>query len=375
MRHEVALVRNADAASAVAQAVNLLGGMRSFVARGERVLIKPNFLISENRLGVVTTGAVIAAVARAVLEADGLPIIGEAGSAPSGLDAFHNVGVLEFARQHNIPTLNLNEDESAEVEIPGARVLQRVKVFRTALEADKIISVPVLKTHDQCWVSLGIKNIKGILPSSEKMRSHQVGVEQAIVDLNRRFPPALVVIDGIWGLEGLGPAHGEPVPMNLIIAGANALATDLVGAAVMGFDPRRIKHLRYAAEAGLGPANLQAIRILGCPIDAVQRPFKTAQEAAEQQYRELGIRILAENVCSGCWTEFRDLYYSLKDERERLRGFTFVLGRVKNPPKSEKVVVLGNCARKAAACGAYCAGCPPHHLDIVDAVRRIIRGT
>ena len=372
MPFDVAIARDETPKAAVAQAVGLLGGMRSFVKSGERVLIKPNFLISENRPGVVTTGAVIAAVAEQVLAAGAQPIIGEAGSAAKGLDAFRNVGVFDFAQQHGVPMMNLNEDEMVEVDIPGAKVFPKAKVAKTALEADKIISLPVLKTHDQCWVSFGIKNVKGIIPAEEKMRSHKLGVEQAIVDLNRRFPPALVIIDGTWGLEGLGPAHGTPVKMDLIIASPNALASDTVATKVIGLDPKRIKHLRYAAAAGLGPKSMDEIRVLGCPIESVQRKFKTAQQAVEEQYKEMGIEVVSKDVCSGCWTEFRDIYYTLKDNRARLQGFTFVLGKVENPPKGDKVVVLGNCAKAVAACGAYCPGCPPHHLDIADTLLKLI---
>jgi uncharacterized protein (DUF362 family) len=346
--------------------------MRTFVRPGERVLVKPNFLLSDRKPGVTTTGEVIVEVTRLVLEAGAKPIIGEAGSIATGLDAFRNVGAFDFATQHGVPMKNLNEDEMVEVEIPDAKVLPKVKVAKTVLEVDRFISLPVLKTHDQCWVSFGIKNIKGILPMSEKMRSHQVGVEQAIVDLNRRFPPTLVVIDGIYGLEGLGPANGDPVPMDLIIAGANPLATDLVATQVIGLDPKRVKHLRYAIQAGIGPKGVEEVRVLGDSIQSVQRKFKTAQQAVEEQYREMGIEVVARNVCSGCWAEFRHIYYELKEQREKLKGYVFVLGSVKNPPRGDKVVVLGNCAKEAAPCGEYCAGCPPHHDEIAAVLRKKI---
>ena len=370
---DVAIARNADPAAAVTEALALLGGMTAFVRPGDRVLIKPNFLVSENKPGVVTSGPVIIEVTRQVLQAGGQPIIGEAGSTASGLDAFRNVGVVEFAAAHGVPLKNLNEDEMVEVDIPDAVVFPKVKVARTALEVDRIVNLPVLKTHDQCWVSFSIKNVKGLLPTSEKMRSHAVGVEQAIVDLNRRFPPALVVIDGIVGQEGLGPATGTPVPMDLIIASGNALAADLVATQVIGQDPRRVKYLRYATKAGLGPKTLAEIRVLGCAVASVQRRFKTAQEAVEEQYREMGIRVVARNACSGCWTEFRHIYYELKEDRAKLKGYTFVLGRVDEVPKGDKVVVLGDCAAAGGTGGAYCPGCPPHHTVITETVRKLMR--
>jgi len=343
---DVAIAKDRDPAAAVSEAMRLLGGMGAFIKPSDQVLIKPNFLISEARPGATTTGAVIRAVAQLVLEVGGKPVIAEAGSAQKGLDAFRNAGVFDFAAQNGVPMKNLNEDDMVETEIPGAAVLPKVKVARTALEVDKLITVPVLKTHDQCWVSLGIKNIKGILPTEEKRHSHKLGVERAIVDLNRRFPPALVVIDGTYGMEGLGPMHGDAVPMGLIIGGGNALATDGVATRVIGLEPKQIKHLRYAAEAGLGPKNFDEVRVLGNSIDSVQRTFKTAQQAVEEQYAEMGIRVVSKNVCSGCWAEFRDIYYTLGEERTKLRGYTFVLGEVHTAPAARRITTrsLRRCA-------------------------------
>ena len=370
--YDVAIAKHESSAAAVVAALRQLGGMGTFVTAGESVLIKPNFLFSDMRPGCVTTGAVIVEVARLVLEAGGRPIVGEAGGTQTGLDAFRNVGAFDRLSRLGVPMKNLNEDEMVEVDIDSAEVMPRVKVARTALDADKLISLPVLKTHDQCWVSFGIKNIKGVLPTEEKQRSHQVGVERAIVDLNRRFGADLVVIDGTFGLEGLGPGHGDPVLMDLIIAGGNALATDLVATRVIGLQPKLIKHLRYAIDAGLGPRSTADIRVLGRSIGSVQRKFKTAQEAVEEQYREMGINVLSKNVCSGCWTEFRHIYYGLGEERSKLQGYTFVLGAVDGVPPGDKTVVLGKCAKEAAACGSYCPGCPPHHDHIEAVVRELI---
>ncbi len=370
--HDVAIERNPDPAAAVRGAMDRLGGMRAFVEPGQTVLVKPNFLMSDGKPGTVTSGAVIIEVVRQILACGAKPVVGEAGSGAKGLDAFTHVGAYDFCAENGVPMKNLNEDEIVEIDIPGGTVFPKVNVFRTAVEADRIVNLPVLKTHDQCWVSLGIKNIKGIIPSAEKMRSHHLGVEQAIVDLNRRLPPALVVIDGSTALEGLGPAHGDPVKMDLVIAGRNALATDMVGTRVMDLDPGRIKYLRLAAKAGLGPKSMDEIRVLGATIASVARPFKTAQQAVEEQYREMGISVVSRNVCSGCWTEFRHVYYELKEERKKLAGYTFVLGQVEEAPKGGKTVVIGTCASRVASCGAYCSGCPPHHTAIAETVRRLI---
>lgn len=376
--YEVSIVRQTDAFLAVQEAINLLGGMRCFVEPGETVLIKPNNLLRTYIPGTITSAGVVATLAKLVLDAGGTPIIGENylpydPTAPDYAtscdkhyrDALTTLGIAD------VPLVDLMQDEMVAVEIPGARIFTQTRVAKTALEAHKIIDVPVMKTHDQTQVSLGIKNLKGVIPAAEKKRSHDESVEQAIVDLCMLLKPALVVIDGTTAAEGMGPSGGTPFAFNLIVAGGNALATDMVGATVMGFDIARIKHLQYGVASGIGPTGLDEITVLGSPIAAVQRPFLTAESVVRAQYEEMGIRVISENACSGCWAEFRHIYYSLGEERSQLAGTTFVLGHVTELPSLEKVVILGHCARAVAAAGLYVPGCPPHHTTIEQAAREV----
>jgi uncharacterized protein (DUF362 family) len=96
-----------------------------------------------------------------------------------------------------------------------------------------------------------------------------------IVDLASVIRPSLAVIDGIIAGEG-HETSGDPVEMNLVIAGADPVAVDSVGAAVMGIPPESVKHLRLAEEAGLGTSRLDRIQVLGEPVEKVKRKFRTS---------------------------------------------------------------------------------------------------
>ncbi len=102
---------------------------------------------------------------------------------------------------------------------------------------------------------------------------HNGRLHQNIADLASLLPPRLTVIDGIVAGEG-HETRGRPLPMNIVIAGVDPVATDAVGATVMGIQPSTVQHLRYAAQKQLGTLDLAAIKVLGEPIARVQRRFR-----------------------------------------------------------------------------------------------------
>ena len=114
-----------------------------------------------------------------------------------------------------------------------------------------VISAAKMKTHMATKVTLGMKNMFGLLPDKFKVKFHAKGISKVIVDINTVIKPALTVIDGFVAMEGRGPTDGTPVKMDLIIAGKDVVATDATAARVMGFDPAEISHIRTAAQKGL----------------------------------------------------------------------------------------------------------------------------
>ena len=380
MKHyRVAIEKNKDATEALRRAMGHIGGVGNFIKPGQSVLIKPNCITQQYIPGTVTSKEVVVALVLLVTESGGKAIVGEnnlecdpsnetfeASCGKHYYDALADVGL-----EKEVPLIDLMADEMVDVEIPDARVFKNTKIAQSILNVDKIIDAAVMKTHDQTRITLGIKNLKGVIPLTEKKRSHALGVEQAIVDLSMLLKPAIIVIDGTTAAEGMGPTGGDPVKMDLVIVGTNTLATDMVGATVMGFDIAKVKFIEYAIEAGIGPGSLDEIEVLGCPIDSVRRQFVTAESVVKEQYAEMGINIVSQNVCSGCWAEFRHIYYSLGKSRNQLKGTTFVLGQVEDMPSTDKCVIIGKCAKAVADRGIFVKGCPPNHEEIEKAARKV----
>ena len=182
------------------------------------------------------------------------------------------------------PLINLHTGELVEVNTPGAFVFDKLTIHRSLVDTDLLCSVPMMKTHSLAGVTLGMKNLIGAYPGviyqSVRGRMHDAaakvepsGTASAIVDMVRVNKLGLVVIDASTAMEGNGPTEGTLVPMEIIIAGTNPVATDMVAASVMGFDVSEIPTFAWANKAGLRPERVEEIEVRGESIASVRRKF------------------------------------------------------------------------------------------------------
>jgi uncharacterized protein (DUF362 family) len=239
-----------------------------------RVLIKVNFITTMTwDTGATTDPIVVEAIIRRLKAIGKEVIVVESDASMTNADkAFDATGMAEMCKQNGVAYLNLRHvEEKIKIDIPNGDTLKDITVPRLAKEA-AIVSVAKMKTHMSTKVTLGMKNMFGMLPDKFKMKYHAKGISKVIVDINSVLPPQLVVIDGFIAMEGRGPTDGTPVKMDLIIAGKDPVATDATGARVMGIDPHEISHIRTAAAKGIG--NIDNIEIVGSKLEDVTRKFK-----------------------------------------------------------------------------------------------------
>ena len=201
---------------------------------------------------------------------------------------FDTLGYTDMARTLDVPLINLHTGDMATVALPDGFVYNNLTLHRSLTEIDMLCSVPMMKTHVLGGVTLGLKNLIGLYPGAAygSVRSlvHDQGVElessgvaAVTVDMVRANKLGLVVIDGSMAMEGNGPSLGDPVQMDLIIAGTNPLATDMVAASIMGFSPEEIPTFQWANTAGMAPQGLSQIEIRGETVTDVQRLFRRPQ--------------------------------------------------------------------------------------------------
>ncbi|MEM2446376.1 MAG: DUF362 domain-containing protein [Candidatus Bathyarchaeia archaeon] len=270
---KVAIVKGSNPVEITVKALEMIKpNLGEVLSPSKPVLIKPNYIVAKHpSTGMTTDSRVVEGIIK-FLKEHGVNnlIIGEGSGWADTFEAFRVAGVDKVAEKWNIRLVDFNKDRFVEVYPPDPLALKKVIVAETALKSC-IISVPKLKIHRLTVVTLGIKNMMGALASKGSL--HNGNLHENIADLASALKPSLTVIDGITAGEG-HETNGRPVEMNLVIAGADPVAVDAVGAAVMGVTPTEVKHLVLAEKKGLGTCRLNEIEIIGEPIEKVKRKFR-----------------------------------------------------------------------------------------------------
>lgn len=254
--------------------------MAAFVKPGDRVLLKANMLSPRSPEKRVTTDpSVVRAAAGLVLEAGGVPFVGDS----PGIGAFSRVaektGMADAARDAGIECRELTRP--VPVTLPAGSRFKHLEIAAQARDADVIINLPKLKTHGQMLLTLGVKNMYGLVVGHRKAEwHHMAGVNRdtfasLLLDIHFAVKPALTILDGVWGMEGRGPSNGTPRKLDLIAASEDAVALDMTMCRVLGVSPNMFPLYRAAKARGLGETDPARISFPGASPEAFQvKDFK-----------------------------------------------------------------------------------------------------
>lgn len=251
-----------------------LGGIERFVKPGEKVLLKPNLLSAVPPERAVTTHPeIVKAVGRLVMDAGGKPFIADSPGAIGFLKVARESGMEKAASELGIPLFALSD--SVTHKTGDERIFRILEISRHALEADRVINLPKLKTHTQMLMTLAVKNIFGCVVGRRKAQWHlKAGNDRyffarMLVELYEAVSPCLNIMDGILGMEGDGPgSSGTPVECGILAASADGVAMDRTLLEIIGVDPEKVYTNVAAKEMGVGQTDLASIRIEGEPISS-----------------------------------------------------------------------------------------------------------
>ncbi len=258
----------ADLDRALARALKPLGGMGAFVERGAKVVLKPNMgFATEPQVRATTAPELVAAVVRQVLDCKPAEVLVLDSPMRHPQACRERNGIAAACRELDAELLLPTADRFfVEVDVPKGEQLKKVALLRAVLECDVHIPLPVAKSHMAAGYSGAIKGHMGVIRDRESFHT-RLQLDQAIADLATVLPCPLVVLDGLSVMARGGPGGpGELVETKALVAGSDPVAVDAAGVALAPLYGRRIaagriKHLKAAADHGVGRLELPAAQV------------------------------------------------------------------------------------------------------------------
>ncbi len=226
------------------EGIELLGGLRTLVKPGEKILLKPNLLAPDPPETATTTHPAVFRAAAEILRDQGTIVYyGDSPGIHSTARAMKKSGLQDVADELGLIAADFENREKIFFE--NAKQNKVFEIARGVLQSDGIISLPKLKTHGLTIMTGAIKNQFGCIPGLIKPGFHAKlenpeDFSQMLVDLTMFLKPRLYIMDGIWAMEGNGPRRGKRVELGILIISTDPVAADTVASQVIGLDPAKV---------------------------------------------------------------------------------------------------------------------------------------
>jgi uncharacterized protein (DUF362 family) len=226
----VAMVGGTDVPAMVAHAVELIGGLGKLQLAGARTLLKPN--VGGGKAPPITTDPRVVKALGSLVQAEkpASLAVGEMSAIMALPTRPHleRTGMLQVASALGAEVIAFDEQDWVEVHPPNVDYTTTMYVAKSAYEAQRLISIPVIKTHRHASFICALKNTVGCVHGKNKPWMYGSGWEAAVAELNAAVRPHLYVVDGLQSLVQGGPWAGEAVPTQVILASGDPIATDVV---------------------------------------------------------------------------------------------------------------------------------------------------
>jgi uncharacterized protein (DUF362 family) len=258
------VARRGEPQELVRTALAALGGMPRFVQPGARVVIKPNICVAYHsyEYAATTNPWVVGALVGLALEAGAKSVqVMDYPFGGSANEAYARSGIQEQVQAAGGEMVPMPGFKFVQIDLPQARDLKQAKAFQDALQADVLIDVPIAKHHGLARLTLGMKNLMGLIQDRGAIH-HNLG--QRIADLASLFQPDLTVIDAVRVLMANGPTGGDlndVKQLDTVIASADIVAADSYAATLFGLHPEDIAYIPAAAAMNLGRSDLAGMKI------------------------------------------------------------------------------------------------------------------
>ncbi len=371
IKHTVGLVRYETPLESVRRVVDLAGGL-AHLPSSSKVFIKPNIVfwtrtVNFPKWGVITTSRVIEDMVILLKERGVDDItIGEGMVLYDPKDketpphAFDSLGYNALNKRYGVKCMNVHERPFETVDLGDGIEL---KFNADILQSDFVVNVPVLKTHAQTKVSLGIKNIKGMLSITSRRKCHSADPERDlhlhVSRLADKLPPAFTLLDGIYTLERGPGFDGKPRRSNILAGSHDMLSADMVGTLLLGLSPSDIPYLVHAAANHSRPTDLSDVEVRGEKVEDLAAPHQYAFQYNESgtlpiQMERMGIQGVQypkydSTICTYCSVITGPILASIAYawKGRPWNDVEVLTGKIMKPTPGKKTILLGRCLYQA----------------------------
>jgi len=256
-------VANGTPAEMVQKSVEILGGISKFVKKRDIVVIKPNIGWARRPEQAANTNPeVIAEIVRLCKSAGAAKIKVFDNTCNESKRCYHLSGIEQAAKQAGADVSYIFTQKFKETKIPQGKILKFWEFYTDALNADVFINVPIVKHHSLAKVTMGLKNMMGVIGGNRGKIHNQF--DQKLADLNTVIKPQLIILDATRILLRNGPQGGnlnDVKATNTVIAGVDPVAVDSFGATLFDKQGKDLGYLRQAYQLGLGELNIEKLKI------------------------------------------------------------------------------------------------------------------
>ena len=398
-KRTVAVVRYERPLESVRKAVDLSHGLEHLPSKA-KVFIKPNIVFWTRttpfpKWGVVTTSRVVEDMVILLKErgvdeitiAEGITTY-DPKDTETPAHAFESLGYNVLKRRYGVKTLNVFERPFREMELGDGVVLN---FNEDIFGSDFVVNLPVLKTHAQTVVSLGIKNLKGLIDVNSRKKCHSPDREKnlsyMVARLANKLPPSFTLLDGIYTSERGPFFEGRLRRSNILIASSDIFSVDKVGAMVLGYVPSEVPYLVHAANDFGRTTDLSDVEAVGEKIEAVASRHEYAFPYSEdgnlpKPMEKMGVQGLSyrqydDTICTYCAGLSTVILMAIANawKGKPWDEIEILTGKVMKPrPGREKTILIGKCMVQANRDNAdikemiAVRGCPPDLKRVLKAL-------
>jgi len=250
----VTIVKNGSPQQMASKVFEMLGGVSTFIEKGDYVMIKPNMSWDRRPEYAATTNPeLVAAVVTICLKAGAKKVLIVDHTCNDARRSYKNSGIQDMAGDAGAEVRFVRDSHYVDAEIPKGTSINRWPIHKEVFRVDKLINMPILKHHSLSGLTIGFKNMMGLI-GGNRGRIHRPFSER-IVDINRAIIPDLTIVDAIRVLRRNGPSGGslqDVDELNTLIAGTDRVLVDAWSARIFGTDPNTLEYLTLAHAAGMG---------------------------------------------------------------------------------------------------------------------------